>query len=132
MGLKRFQTNIFDHDYKGSIDANGAITQLWGEAALNQSIKLWIASFTGDIVRDSRRGGYITYWLMKPMNTDSIDRVKMAIKDGIYQDFEPTLVIDLLQVEADFENRQWHIYIEVYSPTLKVRAVVDEKIKARI
>lgn len=132
MGIKRFQTNIFDHHYQGLIDANGAIVQLWGEAALNQSIKLWLASFQGEIVRDPRRGGYISYWFMKPMATDNIDKIKMALKDGIYQDFEPALVIDLLQVEADFENRQWHIYIEVYSPSLKVRAIVDEKIKARV
>ncbi len=132
MGIKRFQTNIFDYDYKGSIDNNGGITQFWGEDALKQSIKLWLASFQGDVVRNPKRSGYITYWLMKPMSIENIDRIKMAIKDGIYQDFEPNLIIDLLQIEADFENRQWHIYMEVYSPTLKTKATIDERIKARV
>lgn len=132
MGIKRFQTNIFDHDYQGFVDGQGKILQLWGEEALKQSIKLWLASFQGDIVRNPKRSGYITYWLMKPMSVDNIDRIKMAIKDGIYQDFTPSLIIDLLQIEADFENRHWHIYMEVYSPTLKTKAIVDEKIRARV
>lgn len=132
MGLKRFQTNIFDYDYQGLKDKNGAITQLWGEPALNQSIKLWLVSFQGDIVRAPKRSGYITNWLMKPMNDDNIDRVKMAIKDGIYQDFEPALIIDVLEVTPNYEERYWHIYLEVYSNALKTKAVVDEKIKARV
>jgi len=132
MGIKRFQTNIFDHDYQGFIDEKGQVTQLWGEAALTQSIKLWIASFQGDIVRNPKRGGYITYWLMKPMTTDNIDRIKMGIKDGIYQDFSPALTLEKLEVEADFENRRWNIYMEVYSPSLKTKATISESIKARI
>jgi len=132
VGIKRFQTNIFDHDYQGFVDGQGKISQLWGEEALNQSIKLWLVSSQGDIVRGPKRGGYINYWLMKPMAVDNIDRIKMAIKDGIYQDFTPSLAIELLQIEADFENRQWHIYMEVYSPTLKTKATIDEIIKARV
>lgn len=132
MGIKRFQTNIFDHDYQGTVDEKGVVTQLWGEEALKQSIKLWIASFQGDIVREPNRSGYITRWFMKPMNEDNIDRIKLAIKDGIYQDFEPQLIIDLLQIEPLYEDRQWHIYMEVYSPSLKTKAIIDEKIKARV
>jgi hypothetical protein len=121
---------LYDVDYLGIINVDGTIKELWGEEALNASIKLWIASNVGEIVRDPNRGGYISRHLARPMREADIDNIKMAIRDGIHQDFAPHLQIEDLRVEADYENRRWKMYLEVYSPDLNISATIDESIKA--
>jgi len=132
MGIKQIEKHIYDHDYLGTVDTNGAIKQVWGEEALNQSLKHWLASFRGDIIRDPNKGGFLTPLLAKPMNLINQDNLKMAIKDGLYQDYKPYLAIQKLEVKAENEGRYWYIYLEVYSKDLKVSTVVEEKIKARV
>ena len=121
---------LFDLDYEGNITQEGAIRELWGEEALNQSIKLWIASNLCDIIREPNRGGYITRYLCKPMREVDVEDIKMGIRDGIYQDFEPHLVINDLRIEPDYANRRWKFYMEVYSQNLKTKTTVEEYIKA--
>lgn len=126
------QIYVFDTDYSGYVKPNGQINEYWGESALNQSIKLWLASYKGDVVRDPRRGGYLTGMLAKPMNIVWADSIKMAIRDGIEQDFEPQLEVRLIQVEPNYEKKYWRIYLEVYAPSLKISTTVDEKIKSKV
>ncbi len=123
---------LFDYDYQGQTDNKGRIKEFLNKEALSQSLKLWIASMEGDIVRQDKRGGYITRWLMKPMTSVSIDAFEMSIRDGIYQDFTPHLVIQTLEIKPNFEGRYWNIYLEVYSPDYKTNAIVDEKLRARL
>jgi hypothetical protein len=130
--MKRLKKYVYDVDYRGRMNDNGGLRYLWGEDALNQAIKLWIASFQGEIVRQPGRGGYITYWILQPMNDDNAERVQMSIQDGFYQDFTPYLEIQTLKVAPNYEQRYWHIYMEVYSNTLKLSTTVDEKIKAKV
>ena len=126
------QIYIYDHDYTGRIKPNGEINQVWGKEALTQSIKMWIASYEGDVVRSPMRGGYITQWLMKPMQQVDEDDIIMSIRDGFEQDFTPYLQIRRVEVNPNYEQRYWEIYMEVYSADLKVATVVDEKIKAKL
>ena len=132
MGLKKIEKYVYDHDYLGTIQEDGAIKQVWGEEALNQSLKHWLASFKADLVRSPNRGGYLTPLLAKPMNTLSSDSLKMAIRDGLYQDYQPFLAIEKLEVEPNYEGKYWYIYLEVYSVDLKTHVVVEEKIKAKV
>lgn len=128
--MKRVKPLIFDYDYLGSTTTNGELKHIWEKEALTQSIKLWIASFKGDSIRNPRRGGYVTQWLMKPMGEVDEDVVEMSIRDGLFQDFKPYLEVLNLSVTPNRENRQWEIYMEVYSPTLKLKTQVSERIKA--
>lgn len=132
MGTKIIKPQLFDYDYQGNLDNKGRIVELLDKEALGQSIKLWIASLQGDTVRDSKRGGYITSWLMKPMQSVSINAFTMSIRDGIYQDFTPHLVIKVLEVKPNYEGRYWNIYMEVYSPDFKTNAVIDERMRAQL
>lgn len=130
--MKRLKKYVYDIDYQGLRDDKGGLKHVWNEEALNQSIKLWIASFKGDVVRQFNRGGYITYWILKPMTQDIAERIKMSIQDGFYQDFTPYLEIQTLKVEPNFAQRYWYIYMEVYSNALKLLTTVEEKIKAKV
>jgi len=123
---------VYDHSYSGGIDSSGNIEQLWGEDALNNSLKMWLASFTGEILRQPQRGGYLMYWLLKPMSEKNIKNIKMTLQDGFNQDFSPYLEVYNLNVEPLYDERCWHIQMEVYSHTYKVRTIIDEKIKNRV
>ncbi len=123
---------IYDTDLIGGINSKGQIKQIWGEEALNNSIKMWIASFKGEVLRDPDRAGYITQWLMKSMAEENIDDIEMAVRDGIDQDFYPALTILNLSITPDFTRRVWNFYLEVYSDMLKIRTVVSETIKAQV
>lgn len=128
--MKRTKPYIFDYDYLGRVDNNGELRTLWGEEALKQSIKLWIASFKGDVIRQPTKGGYVSRWLMKPMATADVDEIEMVIRNGIYSDFSPYLQIRDLRITPNYEQRYWEIYLAVYSPDLKVNTTVSERIKA--
>jgi len=121
---------IYDVDFQGRITADGALTEFWEADALNAALKLWIASSAGDIVRFPDRGDYLSQFLLKPMSEIDVSLLTKAIQDGIEQDFEPNLRIEALTVTPDYENRTWKFYMEVYAPSLKLRTIVDEQIKA--
>ena len=123
---------IFDYDISGRVGTSGDIVQVWEEDALKNSLKMWIVSRRGDIIREPERGGFIIDWLTKPLNEENAENVEMSIRDGIDQSFAPALKIQNLSVTADPERRQWRIYMEVTSPDLKLQVVLDERIKQKI
>ncbi|MFW6225386.1 MAG: hypothetical protein ACOC3V_00340 [bacterium] len=130
--MEQLKKYIYDVDYRARTEINGGLKYIWNDEALNQSVKLWLASFKGEIVRDPSRSGYITYWLMRPMNEAVIDNIETAIYDGFYQDFRPYLEIRTLKIEPNYAERYWYIYMEVYSTYLNLETTVEERIKARV
>ncbi len=123
---------IYDYDISGKVGLSGDILQVWEQDALINSLKMWISSRRGGIIREPTRGGYLIDWLTKTMSETNIENLEMSIRDGIDQDFSPHLQIINLIVSPDTKKRQWNIYMEVFSPELKLRAVLDERIKATL
>jgi hypothetical protein len=123
---------VYDISYDGLIETTGELKQVWGLNALNNAIKMWLASFSGEILRQPTKGGYLMNWLMKPMSEDNAERIKMGIRDGINQDFIPFVEILNLEVTPNYEYRYWHIVLTVYSDDLKMRTEISENIKNRI
>ena len=123
---------IYDTDINGGTDSNGQILQAWGSDALSNAILMWLISFKGDVIHDPSRGGYFTQWLFKPMIAKNIDKMKMAIRDGLEQDFIPKLQLKALDIVPNYTKRYWGVYMEVFSPALKLNATVDAKIKNRV
>ncbi|KKM77100.1 hypothetical protein LCGC14_1373480, partial [marine sediment metagenome] len=123
---------IYDISYKGTIGLSGEVEQLWGVDALNNAVRMWLASFSGEIVRQPGKGGYLMKWLMKPMNELSIDRIRMGIRNGLNQDFTPFLEILSLEVVPNYEHRYWIIILSVYSNDLKIRTDISVNIKNRV
>lgn len=125
---------VYDHYYAGGSDYKGEIKQVWGEEAMKNAIRMWFASFSGEIIRQPQRGGLIREVLTKPMNEIEADDIEMAIRDGFEQDFVPYMQIleNSLSVTPDYSNEKWVIYMKIYSPDLKVITEVSEEIKARV
>jgi len=120
---------VFDYDISGRVGLGGDILQVWERDALINSLKMWVVSRRGDVIREPGRGGYLVDWLTKTMSDDNVENVEMAIRDGIDQDFDPYLRILHLRVTAENSKRYWRIYMEVFSPDLNLQATLDEKIK---
>lgn len=123
---------VYDHDLEGGADSNGQIRQVWGREALENSIKMWITSQSGEIIRSPQRGGYLFPWLTKPMTEVDTEDFAMSIRDGIDQDFTPALRIVRLEVNPNYSKRYWELYLEVQAQEFKTRVTISEKIKAQV
>lgn len=121
---------VYDLNMEGSIDKKGHVREMWNAEALTNSIKMWISSFRGDIMRGPDRGGYISEILMRPMDETDTDDFEQIIRNGFNEDFRPYLRVYNIEIVPNYERRYWSIRLQVYSPDLKVYAEVDERIKA--
>jgi hypothetical protein len=129
------QTNypiLYDFDYRGGLDTKGAMREVWNEQALNNSIKMWLASYGNEIIRRPGSGGYFTALVMTPMSQVDVDNVISTIRLGLVADFRPFLKINRLEVRPDYKNKIWEVYLEVYSPDLGIYTEVSEKIKNQV
>lgn len=118
-----------DFDSNAEIEPNGSLRVLSGVEALENSIRLWVASFRGEVIRKPERGGYIVQWLMKPMNEETRRRIKEAIQDGLFEDFQPKIQITRLDVIPNYELGYWQIELQGYSPALKEAFSLSEKLR---
>ncbi len=123
---------VYDSSLSGGVDANGQIQQLWGPDALNNSITMWLLSFEGDIIRVPKRGGYITPWLFKPMNTKNIDKISMAVRNGITQDFIPTLTLLAMSITPNFDKRYWEVFLQVFAKSLQIGTTVSVNLRNQV
>ena len=122
---------VYDVTLEGGSDKKGQIQESWNAEALNNSLKMWISSFRGDIIRQADRAGYIAPLVMKPMNQVDVDQFEQIVRDGFNDDFRPFLRILTLEITPNYERRYWEIFMQVYSPDLKIHAEVSERIKAQ-
>lgn len=120
---------FYDFDYRGGVDSTGAMRQVWNEGALNNAIKMWLASYSGEILRRPSAGGYIASAIAKPMGQIEADELEEDIRAGLSSDFRPLLKIRELSVVADNTNRIWNIYLDVYSPDTGIYTKVSERIR---
>lgn len=111
--------DVFDYDIVCSIDESGNISQYTGKYAIQSSIINWLTSFKGDIRNNPTRGGYVTSNLYKPMNEENKKNLEYSIIDGFYQDYYPQVKIEKLEVVANYDLKQWEIYLSVYSYLVK-------------
>lgn len=120
---------LYDFDYQGGLTNQGAIKEVWNEEALNNSIKMWLASYTNEVVRRPGVGGRLTSLINTPMNQADVDAISAGIELGITTDFRPFVRLKNLKVTPDYENRTWSIYMEIYSPDKGIYTTVSEKIR---
>ncbi len=123
------KTTIYDVSLFGDVSPDGELTQLWGEDALANAIKMWIASYPAEVIGDANRGGKIAPLLHKPMSTVSISSLKQALRDGLEHDFTPKVEILFLEVIPNYVKRTWIINLQGYCPDLKISVSVSETVK---
>jgi len=120
---------VYDIDYRGGITPQGNLKQRWNEAALQNAVKMWIASYEGEIIGNPDRGGFLMGILGRPMRETDVDDFEDALKKGFRRDFTPYLKIESLVIEPDYAGRKWIVSVSVFSPELKLSTSLKEFIR---
>lgn len=118
-----------DYPLDAETTSSGVLRELEGQEAIVNALRLWISSFKGEIIRRPEDGGYITRWLMKPLNEETGIAIKRALLDGLTEDFTPVLIPTLIDVTPNYEKGFWEIHIEAYSPQFRETINVMENIR---
>lgn len=122
---------IFDYSYKGGLDSQGRIDEMWQEEALKNSVRLWIGSFAGDIIGQPNRGGQVMKYLLRPMSQVSIKQFDGALRKSFSEEFGGFAKIQSLQVTPMEEERMWKINMSITSYPLKLITEIEDYLKGR-
>lgn len=118
-----------DFSIDAEIDVRGKLVILEGKDAVENALRQWLVSFRGEQIRRPNKGGYVTQWLLKPVNERTRVAIERAIRDGLYEDFTPEIVVDVLEVTPNYEHQFWEIHLEGYSPEARVPINLHEQIR---
>ena len=122
---------IYDLSLEGGIDKKGTLQEVWNVDAIMNSIRMFFASFRGEMIRSPNIGGAITTQIHRPMSDVDVDFMESVIRSAFNNDFKPKLQIESLEIEPDFERRFYKISILAYSPDAGLFIEVDERIRAQ-
>jgi hypothetical protein len=117
-----------DFAASGKPDIQGNIPVLTDLDALNNAIKLWLGSFRGERLYNPRKGGPIIGYLLKPMSGEVANDMKTAIREGLKNDFVPSVKVSKCDVFVDYENSQYIINLAGYCPSLNSDVHYADKI----
>jgi len=109
---------VVDFAASGELDIQGNIPVLWDLDALNNAIKLWLGSFRGERLYCPRKGGPLIPYLIKPMSDETANDMKTGIREGLKNDFNPSVKVSKCEVVPDYENSQYLIDVIGYCPAL--------------
>ena len=122
-------TTFVDFDPFGRIDNQGQITTLYGHEAIEASMRLFLASFKGEFVRNPDKGGYLVRLLTKPMNEEIAKEIKATLEEAIALDFTPLVVVKEIEVVPDYIKDAWQISVKGYCPLVKEEINFSEQFK---
>jgi len=118
-----------DYSSIGEIDSKGGIRLLMNREAVENSLRLWITSFRGEIIKRPTMGGIVLQWLMKPMSMETARNIKNAIIDGLANDFQPVISISSLSVVPNYEKQYWEIELIGYCPLIQDEISYSDKLR---
>jgi hypothetical protein len=119
---------IYDIVYSGV--SNGQLSEVWNKEAFINSLKMWMASFAGEVIHDPAKGGYLVQFLMKPMQQVDIDHMRDTIRVGLINDFVPRVNVNMIRVVPHYQERYWEIVVSVFSPDLNDNIDLTERIRS--
>lgn len=119
-----------DYSLYADVDDLGNLKVLTGSEAIENALKIWLASFPGESMRNPSKGGYISRWLFKPMSESTAQLIKEAIVESLEEDFYPSLSLQTLTVIPDYDKSQWQITLNAYCPVLKLSINLEESMRS--
>jgi len=125
-------TTFIDFDPFGQITPQGEMVVHFGHEAIEASMRLFLASFKGEFIRNPDKGGYLIRLLNKPMDERIAQEIREQLTYSIAQDFSPTINISKLTVVPLYEEDRWQIDIQGYCPLVKEEISLSEKFKHMI
>lgn len=119
---------VFDYDKNGGFSPSGQPKKVYGSDAVNNALSMWFESFKGEKLRDPNSGGYVRFYIQKPMSNENAKNLEEAIRSGFDQDFSPLLTIRSLVVIPNYTDNKYEIQLQVVSSTLKLEITVVEEL----
>jgi len=107
-------TTVYYHDIDiyGREQQNGAPYELNNEEAVKNALTLWLTSKAGDFIRNPLAGGLLDRVLFKNMHGRSIGLFLFALKNALYNEFDPVIKVLDLQIERLYQYRTLKIEIQ--------------------
>ena len=124
------ENNIFDYSIFGSNEDEN-IREVYEREAFTNSLRMWIASYEGDYIGGSTRGGYVMEAISRPMTETDTELVYGIIYEGLTKDFRPAIQVQNLEVKPDWEKRRWVIELDYFVPELNFSSTIQESLKGR-
>jgi hypothetical protein len=104
--------NVYhDIDLYGREEAGGKPFELYNEEAIKTALTLWLTSKAGDFLRNPDAGGILDRILFKNMEGPSMSKWLFSLKNALYFQFAPAIVITNLIVDKDYTRRYLRIEI---------------------
>ena len=119
-----------DFSIFGSVDANGTLQALDTQQAIENAFRMWMVSSQGEIIRNPRRGGFLIPWVTKPLTVENAQKIRVAILNGLEQDFVPYIQVTSLTVSPNYESRRWDIDLKGYCPDYKIEVSTTTSLKS--
>jgi len=110
-------------DYLGTgdiLNAQGSLTVLKDQDALNNAINLWVASFRGERLYQPYTGGIVINNLLQPMSDRQAEAIRRDIIEGLSNQFDPSINVAKCIVFPDYDRDTYWISVEGYCPALQV------------
>ena len=111
------ETTVYhDIDVFGDENLDGTPKYYFDEEAINNALKLWLSSKKGDFLRRPELGGIVDRLLFKQMSPEQGAKMSFIIQNAINNQFAPTLKLEKLEVNPNYEQRYWEILIQYRNP----------------
>tara|TARA_B100002019_G_scaffold70136_1_gene60351 strand:+ start:5135 stop:5551 length:417 start_codon:yes stop_codon:yes gene_type:complete len=86
-------------------------TKVTNQDAIKQAVKNLILTVPGEKFFNPQFGSSVTDLLFEPMDAFLVDRIRMEITNTI-QNFEPRIVLELVEVIADYDANAMNVSIQ--------------------
>lgn len=114
----------------GEISKQGNLQVVRDLAALNNAIKLWFGSLRGERLYRPNKGGIILPYLLKPMSDDTANDISKAVREGLRNDFEPSITVKKCEVVPVYENNWYEILVVGFCPELNSDVYYNDTINS--
>ena len=100
-----------DIDLYGRENTDGTAMEHLGDEAIKMALIVWLTSKKGEFVLNPEEGGILDVSLFKNLSTNKIPELTFKIKNAINNRFYPSIILEFISIEPNYEYRLWVINI---------------------
>jgi len=104
-------TILMDIDLYGRENTDGTAMEHLGDEAIKMALIVWLTSKKGEFVLNPEEGGILDVSLFKNLSTNKIPELTFKIKNAINNRFYPSIILEFISIEPNYEYRLWVINI---------------------
>lgn len=118
--------NYFDVTITGEVNSTGGLREVTGPEAVETALKVWLTSGPYEFINAPSKGGPLAPYISKPLSDDNAKEIRRAISAGIYQEFQPEISVQSIEVTPLYSERAWHIAISGYCPLVQSPITISD------